>query len=153
MEPIPDGPELLDDNNPRRTSFYKSLAKSSSQLVGTQSLPDRSNLEHQKVISLIISRLHERVKPPTIFEQLSSDGMKRRPVGVDAVVQPLRNALRTAATAVKDTPFSFSDDEEVVLSGFSTVETQGMIESLLDILVLARRQGRDILPSRSVCYF
>ena len=145
------GLDASDDDAPpsRGPSFQVDRPRPSAQFP--QSIPShKSNNEHQKFLSLVIRNLRERVKPPTLFEQLSSDGRKRQLVGVEAVVESFRAAVRvnTSTQQRTQTVANPLDDEETAPTGYSTEDTKEMMEKLLDILVLARRQGRDIFPPR-----
>lgn len=138
-----------DPSNSRRPSFQIKREKSSNQSPqAILSSGDRSNVEHQKFLSLVIRKLRERVKPPSLFDQLSSDGQKRQLGGVEAVVESFRAVVRVTTTQPKDMRLNSPEDDDVIPSGFSTEDTQEMMEKLLDILVLARRQGRNIFPPR-----
>lgn len=132
----------------RHASFGR--ARSKSPALGGSELPlDKSMLELQKVLSLILTRLQERVKPPTLIDQLSSDWSKRPSTRVDAVVQSLRAVVRTASTGPKETPtLSPSDSDDVEPSGFSTSTTLDMMVQLREILVMAHKQSWDIMPSQ-----
>lgn len=109
---------------------------------------DKSKLELQKVLSLIITRLRERARPPTLTEQLSLDWSKRPQTRVDAMVQTFRAVVRTGSSSPKENPLSVSDDLEDLPSGFSTAPTLDLMVQLREILVMARKQRWDIMPSQ-----
>lgn len=111
---------------------------------------NKSSLELQKVLILIVSRLRERPRPPTIFEQIALDASKKTITKVDAMVETIKGAIRLGGST-DQTP-SPDDEEDEAIPGFSTAATLDMMIQLRDILVVAHRQGWEILPSRSVVH-
>lgn len=132
----------------RHSSFGRPRSKSPAA-AGFELPLDKSKLELQKVLSLIITRLQERVRPPTLIDQLSSDWSRRPSTRVDAVVESLRAVVRTASTGPKESStFLYNDSDDAEPSGFSTSATLDMMVQLREILAVGHKQNWDIMPSQ-----
>jgi hypothetical protein len=118
---------------------------------GRQSKPtedissSKSSLEMQKVLQLILSRLRERARPPTIFGQLPSDTNKKSSIKVDVVVDSIRGAIRKTASPNQGI---VEVDDDKGSPGFSTTPTLDLMTQLRDCLILSHKQGWDALPPR-----
>ncbi|KAF8311639.1 hypothetical protein DL93DRAFT_2168963 [Clavulina sp. PMI_390] len=132
----------------RLSNFGRSRSKSTATQPDAPG--DKAKNELTKVLSLIITRLQERTRPPSIFDQLSPDLTHIAPTRVDLVVeslQSLRAAVRT--NAENETSEGAPDEDEDDPTGFSTSETLAMMIQLRDILIMARKQRWNIMPSHS----
>lgn len=136
--------------SPRQSTFGRARPKSPSRQPHLNNSADKSKNELQKVLSLIIARLRERARPPSLFDQLSSDWTQRPVTRVDAVVESLRAAVRSNSEPKENNLAGFEEHEESESSGFSTSATLDMMVQLREILVMARKQHWDIMPSQCV---
>ena len=142
-------PQIESTNAGRRHSSFGRPRSKSPAAAGYELPLDKAKLELQKVLSLILTRLRERVKPPTLIDQLSSDWSKRPSTRVDVVVESLRAAVRTASIGPKDSSkFPSSDPDDAEASGFSTSATLDMMVQLREILAMGHKQKWDIMPSQ-----
>lgn len=135
----------------RLSTSGRSRSKSPGPSFPHSGSSDRSKNELQKVLSLIVERLVERIRPPTLFEQLSYDLTPRHSTRVDTVVESLRAAVRTASETHNTESVSQERLDELDDGSFSTSSTLDLMTQMRDILVLARKQGWDILAAKYAC--
>lgn len=138
----------------RQSGFGRSRSKSPSAAPPNFDVSgDKSKNELQKVLALIIARLRERSRPPSLIDQLSLDWSKPQLTRVDAVVESLRAAVRTNSDNKEMHNSASEDHEESELLGFSTSATMDMMVQLREILIMARKQHWNIMPSQWVVLY
>ncbi|KAF8328909.1 uncharacterized protein EI90DRAFT_3063988 [Cantharellus anzutake] len=86
--------------------------------------------EMRKVLSLIITRLRDREKPPSVFAQLASEADKKHANRIDAMVASFKDA-------------------DVAADAYSTDETLDLMTQLRHTLLVARKKGWELLPSKA----
>ncbi|KIJ44065.1 hypothetical protein M422DRAFT_252558, partial [Sphaerobolus stellatus SS14] len=105
--------------------------------------------ELQKLLAHVLSRLKGRSKPPSVYERLRTETIRKHPLTLGAVVETVRNAVRFKQ--VLDRPEvppgrgTNDDDIDDNEQEFSTDETYDLLTQLRDLLVLAQKQGCEIL--------
>src|SRR5260370_35988971 len=110
--------------------------------------PSSKVLELRKVLSLIITRLRERERPPSVFAQLASDADKKPATRVDVMVASIKDAIRPVNSPKPDTHLASENEHEDIAGGYTTDETLGLLTQLRDTLLMARKHGWELLPSK-----
>ncbi|KAF8326124.1 uncharacterized protein EI90DRAFT_3071593 [Cantharellus anzutake] len=106
--------------------------------------------EMRKVLSLIITRLRDREKPPSVFAQLASEADKKHANRIDAMVASFKDAVRKANAPKPDAyGAGGSGDEDVAADAYSTDETLDLMTQLRHTLLVARKKGWELLPSKA----
>lgn len=138
----------------------KSFTSSSAAPPSISISSNKSSLELQKVLALLVSRIRDREPAPSIFEQFRSEVSKKRVTRVDQMVDSLRVAIKReragpgSKVKVPPPPEANSDDDEKDSNGmdFYTDATCGMMTQLRDILVMSHKQGWQIMNAGFVSF-